>query len=75
MIVRLKKLVNDLKDTVCQKSLEIVDLKRNIKVSRANEYEMEINVYKAECQRLRAICENSIRISGELDLDKLNKER
>ena len=53
VITQLKHQLKEYKLTVHDKDDEILDLKKNLRVSRLNEFEMEIKVYKDECLRLR----------------------
>ena len=53
LVINLKRKVRDLQ-TECGKKLdEIENLKRNIKITRQSELEIEVKLYMEECVRLR----------------------
>jgi hypothetical protein len=52
-VSQLKKNNRDLKMEVQEKDRLIEQLKRNIKMSKTNEIEIELTVYIDECLRLR----------------------
>ena len=62
-----------MKDTIYSKDNEIVDLKKEIKSTKVKELEIELKVYMQECLRLRSITEQAIKLSGEIDLKKLQQ--
>jgi hypothetical protein len=53
IVSQLKKNNRDLKMEVQEKDRLIEQLKRNIKMSKSNEIEIELTVYIDECLRLR----------------------
>lgn len=53
IVSQLKKNNRDLKLEVQEKDRLIEQLKRNIKMSKSNEIEIELTVYIEECLRLR----------------------
>ena len=75
MIVKLKKKVHDLKDILNNKELELSDLRKLMKSTKLKEMEIENRTILSECFRLRAIAENSIKLSGEIDVEKMRRDR
>jgi hypothetical protein len=49
----LKQKIKDLEVKLNEKEDEAIELKKNIKISRVNELELEVKAYKEECIRLR----------------------
>jgi len=49
----LKRQIKDLKSEMIKKEEEMLKLKRNIKVTKLNEFDVEIKVYQDECTRLK----------------------
>lgn len=73
LIINLKREVQDLKDVIYQKEAEILDLKKDIKSTKIKELEIDLRTYMQECSRLRKIAEHSIRLSGEIDLKRMQQ--
>ena len=73
MVVSLKREVQELKDTIFNKEDEIVQLKMSMKLTKINELENELRMYAAECQRMRVLCERAVKMSGEIDLKRLER--
>lgn len=46
-----------------------------MKNTKIKELEIENRAIMQECFRLRGIAENSMRLSGELDVERMTKER
>ena len=60
-----------MRDSMTVKDFEINDLKKLIKSTKIKELEVELKVYMQECVRLRQITERSIKLSGELDVNRM----
>jgi hypothetical protein len=75
MLIKLKRQVYDLKDILMQKDHELIDLKKTLKSTKIRELEVEIKAIMQECLRLRGITENAIKLSGELDVERMKRER
>ena len=43
----------------------------NMKLTRVQELEAELRAYVGECQRLRKMAVNSVKMSGEIDLIRI----
>lgn len=71
MLIKLKRQVYDMKDAIAQRDHEIIDLQKTLKSTRIKELEIEVKMYQQECLRLRGITENAIRLSGELDVERM----
>ncbi len=71
LIVNLKRQVQDLKDSIYVKDSDIADLKKEIKSTKIKELEIELKVYMQECLRLRGITDQAIKLSGEIDLKRI----
>jgi precorrin-2 methylase len=74
LIINLKRQVQDLKDTLQNKDHEILLLNKDIKSTKIRELEMELRTYMQECLRLRAITQQSIKLSGEIDLKRMQRQ-
>ena len=59
LVAQLKRSTRDLKLEVQEKDRLIEQLKRNIKLSKTQEIEVELTVYIEECLRLRAQLEQT----------------
>lgn len=74
--MKLKKQTNELKEMMQQKNEEIDDLKRNIKSTKLQEIQEEVQLYQKECLKLRYIAEVSICILVQNGLEsQLKKNR
>ncbi len=73
MVIKLKKKVYELKDVLNMKEFEIADMKKMLKSSKIKELEIEAKAYMSECVRLRQVCEQAIKASGEIDLERIRK--
>lgn len=73
MLVSLKREVQELKDTIYDKEDEIVQLKMSMKLTKISELETELRMYAAECQRMRVLCERAVKMSGEIDLKRIER--
>ena len=62
-----------MKEVVQQKDSELVELKRNLKSTKMRETDIQLKMYMSECIRLRAITENAIKASGEIDMGKIQR--
>lgn len=80
----LKQTVKDLKNSLESKDQEIYKLKSNLKCSRTNELEAELQAYIDECTRLRHHLEETIKVKTEFNdpdpltaqaLDQLQKDK
>ncbi len=54
----LKKQIRELKMEVVRRDDELEILRKNIKNTRTQEFEQELNTYHDECLRLRAVIED-----------------
>jgi D-serine dehydratase len=60
-----------LKDILTLKDQELYDLKKTLKSTKIKELEIETKAIMTECLRLRGITENAIKLSGELDVERM----
>jgi hypothetical protein len=51
--IHLKKIIKDLNKKLSDKEFENNELKKNLKITKFKEIERELNIYKAECDRLK----------------------
>jgi hypothetical protein len=63
----LRQTVKDLKNSLELKEMEIFKLKSNLKCSRTNELEAELQAYVDECTRLRHHLEETLKIKSEIN--------
>jgi hypothetical protein len=57
----LKKQIKELKADLLKKDEESENFRRNIKLTKVNELEVQIKTYQDECLRLRGVLDNVIR--------------
>jgi hypothetical protein len=74
LLLNLKREVYTLKDQLYARDDEIVVLKMNSRFSKIQELETELKAYVAECMRLRKMTENAIKLSGEIDVMKIQRQ-
>ncbi|TNV85398.1 hypothetical protein FGO68_gene15267 [Halteria grandinella] len=74
LLINLKREVQDLKDQLYLKDDEITSLRMSMKLTKLKELETELRLYVAECLRLRKITEQAVRLSGEIDLQRLERQ-
>ena len=58
LVMSLKKQIRELKMEVVRRDEELEILRKNIKNTRTQEFEQELNSYHEECLRLRAVIED-----------------
>ncbi len=56
----MKRSVAEMKKEMEGKDKQILELKRNIKLTQFNSMAVELNTYKQECIRLRAVAEEHV---------------
>ena len=74
LLIHLKKIIKDLNKKLADRDEENKELKRNFKITRFNELELELKAYQEECNRLRfhlksLIDKNNVN-AAVLDLEK-----
>mmetsp|Transcript_15089 Transcript_15089/g.10963 ORF Transcript_15089/g.10963 Transcript_15089/m.10963 type:complete len:153 (-) Transcript_15089:1435-1893(-) len=74
MAIKLKRKVYELRDILAQREFELADLKKVLKSTRMRELEVEARMYMGECMRLRQVCEHAVKMSGEIDLEKIKHQ-
>ena len=57
----LKKQVKEIKQEMQKKDEELETIRKNLKHTKAQELEIEIQTYKDECGRLRYLVDDSLR--------------
>lgn len=62
----LKKHLREIKQEIQVKDEEITRLKKNIRITRFNELEMEVKTYMDECNRLRGLARDIIKCKDPL---------
>ena len=60
LVLQLKKQNRSMKIEIQEKDRFIEELKRNIRLSRQNEGDTELQVYMDECMRLRSLLEQTM---------------
>ena len=73
MMINLKREVQELKDQLYQKDDELISLRMSMKMTKIQELEQELKMYIGECLRLRKISERAIKLSGEIELENIQK--
>lgn len=62
----MKKHIREVKQEIMMKDEEISRLKKNIRITKFNELEMEIKTYMEECTRLRGLAKDVIQSKDPL---------
>jgi hypothetical protein len=60
LVLSLKRANTDMRKEIESKDSQIEELKRNIKLTQFNTMAVELNTYKQECVRLRAVAEENV---------------
>lgn len=71
MIINLKREVQQLKDQLFSREDELTGLRMSMKLTKIQEIEAELKIYIAECNRLRGIAERAVKLSGEIDVKRI----
>lgn len=71
LIINLQREVQQLKDHLISKDDDIANLKMSIKLTKVQELEAELRMYIKECKRLRKISQHAIKVSGEIDIKRM----
>ncbi|OMJ81437.1 hypothetical protein SteCoe_18115 [Stentor coeruleus] len=75
LVNSLKSAIKDLKNEISIKNDEIIKLKRNIRSTKLNEIELEVQAYIDECTRLRHHLEEIMRQRDTPQLTQVPEER
>ncbi|OMJ86097.1 hypothetical protein SteCoe_12453 [Stentor coeruleus] len=75
LVNNLKSSIKDLKNEISIKNDEIIKLKRNIRSTKLNEIELEVQAYIDECTRLRHHLEEIMRQRDTPQLSQIPEER
>ena len=73
ILISLKREVETLKDQLFQKEDEVTGLKMSMKMTKIQELETELRMYVGECMRMRRMTETAVKMSGEIDLNRLTR--
>jgi hypothetical protein len=63
-VMSLKKQIRELKYEVVKRDEELEVLRKNIKNTRSQEFEQELQTYHDECLRLRSLMEDLLKQGG-----------